>query len=827
MKKIATLFLSLFVAATAMAVPAKRTPITVTQPDGTTLTVMMVGDEHFHYFVNTANGEKLFRESSGFFRTATEAELESRLQFSEQRAAESNSRRLAAPSKAATTKYSVLDPDGTTINLHGQKRTLVILVNFADKAWNSKNSTRMPNQMNKVGYDENGHIGSAHDFFYSQSYGDFDLEIDVVGPYTLSNQMSYYGKNDSYGNDTHPCEMVAEACKLAAADSLDFSPYDWDGDKKAEMITIVYAGYGEAQGASANTIWPHQWTLSEGKMYGDGSGMISLGGIKIDKYLCLNELSGTYGTTLDGIGTFCHEFSHSLGLPDIYHTSNSYSNNGMGAWSVMDYGCYNGGGCVPLGYTAYERAFCGWLEPKELIEGCDITGMKALADSAEAYIVYNDALKTEYYLLYNVQKKSWDAEGPGHGMVIMHVDYDETSWANNVVNNTDSHRRCSMFHADNSSDASSAGVAYPGTSKNTKLTDTSSPKASLFNKNTDGSKLMHKPIEDITEQNGLISFKFNGGRQVVVDVPEMVEPTEYTDNSFVAVWNPIADPDATYNLELTKKFEVEGTAPSDVVLINQDFKKLVAGTYQDIADNIDAYTDTKGWTGKRVYVQDGYMKIGSTSIIGNITTPALPISSGALTVRFTATDYSGSDKFEFTFKLTNVADAEADSIYITTTKDQNIVNFIDVPEGEYTLTMSASDTQVKNARFFLYDIAAYDGDFSDEDFAEEDAEASSAPARATRTRKTYYNGLTGTSYEITDLPDNCTCTYRVQAVDGEGFISQWSEPVTIVLGSILDAVSSVSADSANTTIYDLQGRRVNPSAMNKGVYIMNGKLYRF
>lgn len=518
MKRLTTLLFSLTLASVAMAIPAKRQKVMLTRTDGTRIEAYVMGDEHYHYYEAVETGETLFLNAEGHCYAPSHEMILQHQQHALLRAEKANMARMRAPRRADIDRTI----DRTPFDLHGERRALLLLVDFFDKPMTHPREN-IEAQVNEVGYKGNSCYGSVHDYFYDQSYGEFDLTFDVVGPITVSKKASYYGSNDTYGNDKYPGTMVAEACEKAYEQGIDFSNYDWDGDGEAEMVVCIYSGFGEAQGAPATTIWPHQWTLTEALEYGDGPGRMEIGGTFIDRYLVLNELNGTSGKKLDGIGTFCHEYSHGLGLPDIYNTVGG-STFGMDDWNLMDSGCYNGDGYHPCAYTAYEKMYCGWLDPMELSQGCNIEEMKAITDEKAAYIIYNEANRDEYYLLQNIQQHGWNEYAPGHGMLVMHVDYDPIIWENNTVNNDRNHRCCTIVPADNNTYTSGTGLAgdpYPGTKKNTALTDTSLPAATLFSRNADNRKFLGKPIEEITEtfyddkDNGSISFKFNGGGEVV------------------------------------------------------------------------------------------------------------------------------------------------------------------------------------------------------------------------------------------------------------------------------------------------------------------------
>ena len=536
MKKILMGLMALTVSAAVMAVPAKRVKRTLTLADGSKVETVMMGDEFLHYFQDEM-GNRYTDAQDGTFRPLSDATLAE----GNMRRAKANANRLSRAAKRKATWGAQSN------HVSGTKRGIVILVNFKDKLLKHSRQ-EFDNYFNQVGYSNYGMNGSVHDYFYASSYGQLDLEFDVVGPYTVSNTMSYYGKNDANGEDMRPATMVSEAIRMAAADGVDYSQYDWDNDGEVDQVFVIYAGYGESQSYIDNTIWPHEYELSSAQYYGDGDGPIYLNGKTIDTYATSCELRGASGSLIDGIGTACHEFSHCMAIPDFYDSSGSSSNFGMDCWDLMDYGCYNGAtgrGESPWTYTSYERMYCGWLTPVVLSEGCNITDMQPLNTKPEAYIIYNEANHNEYYLLENRQLTGFDQYGYGHGMIVIHVDFDRNTWAMNTVNNTSTRQRMTIIAADNSLKSSSMGSSYvagdpfPGTKNKHELTNTSYPSAKLYNKNTDGSMLMNKPITDIQERNGLISFVFNGGSGDAISAPQSAQQPQ---GIFDLQGRPVANP---------------------------------------------------------------------------------------------------------------------------------------------------------------------------------------------------------------------------------------------------------------------------------------------
>ena len=496
MHKLFLIFLFGIYTLAVVAVPAKRERHTLTLADGSKVEAIMMGDETLHFY-KTNEGRFLQCDSLDIAHFVEPDVLHNRWKAKmERRQAARTSRKRAAGQEQEPREPMI-----------GSKPGLVILVQFPDTPFSLSNAT-FQRFFNEIGYTDEINIGSVRDYFSDASYGQFDFVFDIIGPVTMSQPLSYYGSNNSNGDDIYPATMVAEAVNMID-DKVDFSKYDWDNDGEVEQIFIIHSSYDEAQGGKRTDIWSHAWTLSEAQEEGDGKGPVTVDGVIIDNYATSSELRGRTGTHIAGIGTACHEFSHCFGLPDFYDTVGR--NFGMNSWDLMDYGCYNGNGGTPSGFTSYERAFCGWLSPIELTEPIVVQNMPPLTSEPVAYLLRNSGKEDEYYLLENRQKETWDGSLSGHGMLILHVDYDQEAWTLNTVNTERNHQRMTIIPADNILVSYSlSGDPWPGTSEKTELSDTSSPAATLYNENADGDKLMHHAFTEISEsEEGRISFIFD------------------------------------------------------------------------------------------------------------------------------------------------------------------------------------------------------------------------------------------------------------------------------------------------------------------------------
>ena len=395
-------------------------------------------------------------------------------------------------------------------------RQAVVLVAFADFDFSMDDPReRYDLIFNQPGYNEGKGAGCVADYFRSQSGGLFNAQFDIFGPVKLA------GKAKGYSN--YGATAFREAMQ-ALVDSVDtdFTPYDWDGDGQVEQVIFIYAGYGgnEAADICDGHIWPN--TASFTKVYANDRKL------SISNYTASAELWSN--DRLCGIGTVCHEFTHSLGLPDIYPTTSSAGYSIVDEWDLMDGGNFTNNGWCPPNYTGMEKMLLGWATPVVIDEPDSFSGMLPISEGGPIYQVKKS--NTEYYLLENRQWSGWDLRLPGHGLVVFHVDYTNSAWSGNTVNNTKTHRRFQLIAADNRTyddwDAIVgntnpyvsghsrilSGAPYPYVNAdegidNHELTDTSEPAATVF---SGLGGLMSKPITNIRESaDGLISFDFMGG----------------------------------------------------------------------------------------------------------------------------------------------------------------------------------------------------------------------------------------------------------------------------------------------------------------------------
>ena len=438
-------------------------------------------------------------------------------------------------SRALTRGY--LDYPNTTWDANRIYRQPVILITFKDCDFSMPDPAAFYSRiLNEPGYNEGAGVGCLADYFRDQSDGQFNLQFDVYGPVQVDTLVAGNGSTNYGEYSVHKATQL-----LAEAEGIDFSPYDWDGDGKVDQVIYIAAGLCGNQ-SKKGYIWPNS-----GYFYPTVS---MPGDVKVDYYSISCELWKDGSSC--GIGTICHEFTHCLGLPDIYPTNNTVFSV-VDEWDLMDGGNYTNKGWCPPNFSALEKLLLGWKTPIELTGPVSITGMKPVCDGGETYIIRNPGQENEFYLLENRQQRGWDNAAPGCGLAIFHVDYDRETWSNNNVNTQKTHFRYSLFHADGKNyldwDPNGNGQdlgkytmenwmrnRYLSTSPypyrddslgvvNQALTDDTDPAATLFN-SADGSRLMSKPITGIRmADDGTISFDF-------MKDPVTVAPIRYAANVF-------------------------------------------------------------------------------------------------------------------------------------------------------------------------------------------------------------------------------------------------------------------------------------------------------
>lgn len=411
-------------------------------------------------------------------------------------------------------------------------RGLLIVVEFADTPLAAGNTVQSFDSLaNSDNYTYNGAIGSCKKYYQDQSNGRYTPHFDVIGPVVLPQTLAFYGTDAAYeGDDRYVADFIIDACKGAQAMGVDFSNYDQDNDGNVDLVYVLYAGYSQAEGAPATTIWPHAWDMQSALYFGNtyqqeyyvrynSQGAITdqnlpvLDGKTILKYACSNEL--IFGSNhRTSIGTICHEFGHVLGLADLYRTDGTSSNEIPGTWALMSNGNYLNNGNTPPNLSVWEKYALGWVEPEMLMRSQQV---ELPADGAtykmlnRSGIVPEEGAFTTDTMLYmeNRQMTGWDKYLPGHGMLVWQIVYDASDWYFNQPNNKSIRMKLlaangSAPYTKNMDGGARQDVPFPGSWNVTEY----EPYA-------------HVSLTEIEEENGVVRFQFTNGNYTHVLSPSV------------------------------------------------------------------------------------------------------------------------------------------------------------------------------------------------------------------------------------------------------------------------------------------------------------------
>lgn len=310
----------------------------------------------------------------------------------------------------------------------------------------------------------NGASGSAADYFNSNFQGICTFSFHIEGVMALPYPVAHFGAHSGTFNDTDVKKLVKEACRMASEGGFDFSAFDSDADGIVENVAIIFAGHSESEGGSPDAIWPHQQNVLDEN--------IACNGVRIASYSCTSELKGAQGDTLSAIGTFCHEFAHSLGLPDLYDTNGELEGLSpalYGTLSIMDKGNFLDEGRTPPFFSAIEREILGIGEVVDLVPDTSYV-LSPVSASSRIYRI-NASNEGEYFLLEFRNRSRWDRHIGGSGLVVYHIDKSPAingglpssdRWKYNNINAFAPHE-CARVLAAAPAGVETGALFYPGT----------------------------------------------------------------------------------------------------------------------------------------------------------------------------------------------------------------------------------------------------------------------------------------------------------------------------------------------------------------------------
>lgn len=455
--------------ASGFAAKAHTALTTITQSDGSQLTIRLHGDEHYSWY-STTDDVLLVQVGKNYY--VAQVEEDGTLKATPQLAHNAGERGtveeqvinnqnkekflnlLNAEPQALAKPFGEVYP--AYFPHTGSPKALVILVEFQDVKFKTSDPVATFTHYLKGAEGEaapeanNAYVkgkvnyGSVSQYFNDMSQGQFKPQFDIVGPVTVSKNSAYYGGNAGKDTDVNFAQMIAEACK-GVSDKVNFADYDQNNDGNVDLVYVIYAGYSESiNGNSSDCLWPKSGTNA---FYEPGTNnLLKLNGKKICRYGINNELNATPSDWIDGkpllngIGLFCHEFSHTMGLPDLYPTveASRVDNQNPEYWDLMDGGEYTYSGYFPTPYSPWEMDVMGWTAPIELGDEAKQVSLNSYASDRTAYKINGE--NDEYLLIQNIQTDGWwrgiTKAFKTTGMLVWRIDYPYTTVSlDNRLNN--------------------------------------------------------------------------------------------------------------------------------------------------------------------------------------------------------------------------------------------------------------------------------------------------------------------------------------------------------------------------------------------------------
>ncbi len=504
------------------SVQASPYPTTKTQPDGSTLTVYVKGNQLTNY-LETTDGYTIMKDTDGYYKYAIQNNKGNLLPTSVI-SREVGTRTTAEVSHLNKTakhlKYSGTTLAGIKSNFqnnnsnqgapaglfpsNGVRKALLILIDYPDKPF-TYNVSAFDSLSNTVGYNTNGQSGSFRDYYYDASNGILTLSTDVVGWFTADSSRAVYGKSSI--NGARP--LIRKAVDAAEASGVDFSQYDGDGDGAVDVVMVIHSGRGAEETGDFDDIWSHRWVLGS-------SHQVTYDGVVINDYIIQPEALGS-SNKIANIGVLCHEFGHALGLPDLYDTnSDNGGSAGLGKWDIMAGGTWNNGGATPGYFSAWCKEQLGWVTPTVLTGSGSISGMPAKTASYRV----NTPDANEYFLIETRQQTEWDTYIPGEGVAIYHINSSGSN-GNEDAKQVDLESADGLTEMDDQVNSGNAGDLYPNlTNSNASFDDNTNPNMLLYDGTMTGSS-----ISNITHSSNLGGFSYSVGGGIITNC---ISQTGYT-----------------------------------------------------------------------------------------------------------------------------------------------------------------------------------------------------------------------------------------------------------------------------------------------------------
>ncbi|MDB9774902.1 M6 family metalloprotease domain-containing protein [Vicingaceae bacterium] len=723
MKQLLTLCLSIMISVTASFAQhthhhltgptncsSSPLPMDVLQPDGKTVTVVSKGNMS-HYWTETEDGytvvsvnnalEYATKVGNDLIGTGVLAHNAQDRILGEIALVSAISKSLQPAVRNLKNTPLNYTPNGSkTYPTTGNIRVLALLIDYPDLP---SQYTVADLQSLLTNPNHRSGDGSFKSFYTDASFNQLSITVDVMGWYRAQNNYAYY--SDSAGT-ARAAKLVREAVDAAETAGANFANYDNDNDGDVDGILVVHSGPGAETGIPNRNrhIWSHRWVMSGGSSI-PGGGSVTYDGKFINDYMINPETRGTLtNPRLVGIGVFCHEFGHNLGLPDLYDTDASNGDSeGVGNWAVMAGGTWLGGEHRPGGFCAWSKEDLGWITPTALTTNSTGTySLKPAGNNQNTILKITTSEPTEYFLLENRQKIGRDLELPGHGLAIWHINTTKTNSFGNRVNGDETLKGVDLEEADGLADLDNevnrgdGGDVYPGTTNKTDFNNTSNPNSQLYNNSNSG-----LIVRNITERGDSIILTLGAAAATCSGLTTLTTPSgsfddgsgmmaNYDDNQN-CTW--LIQPTAATSITLNfNNFSTETSNDEVRVYDGNSSSATLLGTFSGLSQTIPAITSTGGALFIEFTTNNSITEAGWDVSYTSVTPPTATCSGLTTLTAASGTFEDGSSINDYTNNLSCtwlIQPTGASSITLNfsafSTATNDVVNVYDGPSVASTL----------------------------------------------------------------------------------------------------------------------------------------------
>ncbi|HNT52225.1 MAG TPA: hypothetical protein PKH19_02390, partial [Candidatus Syntrophosphaera sp.] len=447
----AVFMVSLLLCSLLWSAPLRNAPTILEQPDGTKYDCFMTGDEYYHR-AHDANGFTIIKDLATDWNVYAQKQgpdltPTTFIPGRDDPAARGLTPHLLPDESILRQRFqnwrgSNRDEYGRAPTI-GTIENLVIFIRFAGETefgqplqlYNDMHNSLSQASMRGYFLEESSGQLTVNSSFYPLSAGSMVFSWQDVNPRNYYYPQSA-GNPIGYppGPPTDPDQngfirlhtMMVNAVNAIAPMIPPNLNIDVDNNFKVDNLSFVCRGNADA---TSTIFWPHYWVMDAYPVtplaYIPYMGILRQADDYNFSLQYPDPLYVGYGGGIDA-AEISHEFSHTLGFPDLYH----YTWDGVnpcGYWDLMDY-CYQ----VPQHHLAYMKwKYGGWFAaPNPLPAAGTSCTLTAVGTNPFDHYMHQMPTGEQIWIEYRQAVGMYETRVPGSGLIIYRVDQSLFPWGN-------------------------------------------------------------------------------------------------------------------------------------------------------------------------------------------------------------------------------------------------------------------------------------------------------------------------------------------------------------------------------------------------------------